>query len=225
LKKFQIIKYRIEYIKTGIEITTATLIKKIYTNTLNGKGSAQDPNIKEQVSAIVQAANSVNNISASMGAILSAINSMTILNVNGAGMAFFPTPKSISKVGINIANPNQSTTNFIPNDVNINIENVIQSYRKNRGIEKKSKIAEMTARSTESVSNGGEFNPGKLGKLTAFNSNTIKTAANAIIQGLTCAEAVPRYEKLNISNIRFLTFLLTGFEPAGKKTFGIPGFP
>jgi hypothetical protein len=46
-----------------------------------------------------------------------------------------------------------------------------------------------------------------------------------LLQALTDAEAVPRYEKLSITNVRFLVFLVTGFEPAGKNTFGIPGFP
>ena len=46
-----------------------------------------------------------------------------------------------------------------------------------------------------------------------------------LLQLVTDADALPRYEMLSASNIRFLTFLVTGFEPAGKMTFGIPGYP
>ena len=225
LKKFQIIKLRIEYVKVGVQITTETLIKNVYISMLSGKGSALDPNISEQISNIQKAAQAVNTVSNAISTILAMINSLTILNVNGAGMAFFPTPKSITKTDINIANANQSVTNFIPNEIDLAIEQAGQLFKKNRGIEKKAKIAAMGATAAASVADGGTFNPGNLGGLSKFDANAIKSAINTILQTLVCAEATPRYENLKISYIRFLTFLVTGFEPAGKKTFGIPGYP
>jgi len=225
LKKFQLIKYRIEYVRTGIEITSATLIKNTYISMMSGKCTAEDPTIASQISTITQVAQTVNTISTVISSILSMINAMTIMNVNGAGMAFFPTPKSITKTDINITNVNQSVTNFIPNAIDLAIEQAGQLFKKNRGIEKKAKVAAMGAKAVASVSNGGVFDPGTLGKLTRFDANAIKNAINAILQALVCAEATPRYESLKISYIRFLTFLVTGFEPAGKRTFGIPGYP
>ena len=225
LKKFQIIKLRIEYVKTGIQITVDTLLKNLYIAMLSGKGSALDPNISAQISEIQTAAQAVNAISTAISTILAMINSMTILNVNGAGMAFFPTPKSITKVDINIVNANMSVTNFMPNVVDLAIEKAGQMFKEKRGIEKKAKIAAMSASAAASVANGGTFSPGSLGGLSKFDANAIKNAINTILQALVCAEATPRYENLKISYIRFLTFLVTGFEPAGKRCFGIPGFP
>lgn len=225
LKKFQIIKLRIEYVKVGVQITTETLLKNLYISMLSGKGSANDPNIAEQISNIQKAAQAVNTVSNVVSTILAMINSLTILNVNGAGMAFFPTPKSITKTDINIANPNQSVTNFIPNAIDLAIEQAGQLFKEKRGAEKKAKVAAMSATAAASVADGGTFNPGKLGGLSKFDANAIKSAINTILQSLVCAEATPRYENLKISYIRFLTFLVTGFEPAGKRTFGIPGYP
>jgi hypothetical protein len=167
----------------------------------------------------------VNTISTVISSILSMINAMTIMNVNGAGMAFFPTPKSLTKTNINISNVNQSVTNFIPNAVDIAIEQAGQIFKKNRSVEKQTKIAAMSAAAAASVADDGVFDPGTLGGLSKFDANSVKNAINAILQTIVCAEATPRYESLKISYIRFLTFLVTGFEPAGKRTFGIPGYP
>ena len=225
LKKFQIIKLRIEYVKVGVQITTETLLKNLYISMLSGKGSANDQNIATQISSIQKTAQAVNTVSNAVSTILAMINSLTILNVNGAGMAFFPTPKSITKTDINIANANQSVTNFMPNAIDLAIEQAGQLFKEKRGAEKKAKVAAMSATAAASVADGGTFSPGSLGGLSKFDANAIKNAINTILQGLVCAEATPRYENLKISYIRFLTFLVTGFEPAGKRTFGIPGYP
>jgi hypothetical protein len=152
------------------------------------------------------------------------INGLTIMNVNGSGMAFFLTPKSIVKTDISILNPNQATTNFIPPGIDETITQAEQTVRKANGATKLAKIASMGA-AGQSSAGSGEFNPGSFGSLPKFDTAAVRNAVNMILQAIVCAEAVPRYEKLSVSNIRFLTFLVTGFEPAGKKTFGIPGYP
>ena len=224
LKKFQIIKYKVEYIKTGIEITTAKMKKSLLKAFLSGKGSASDPTLATASSTIASVAAVVNTIMNVISAIVSVINSVTIMNVNGAGMAFFLTPKSLMKTDINITNINQSTTNFIPAGVDQAITQAEQTVRKSNGAIKLAKIASMGAAGQASAASG-EFNPGSFGNLPQFDTAIIKTAVNLLLQALVCAEATPRYEKLSIINVRFLIFLVTGFEPAGKSTFGIPGYP
>ena len=76
-----------------------------------------------------------------------------------------------------------------------------------------------------SSASSGNFDAGSFGSLPKFDPSIIRNAVTILMQMLVDADAVPRYEKLSISNIRFLVFLVTGFEPAGKRTFGIPGFP
>ena len=224
LKNFQILKYRIEMIKTGIQITIATLTKSVISGLLCGKGSAKDPINATMSSTMTSAAAAANIILSVIDSIVTMINSVNIMNVNGAGMAFFPTPKSITKVDISISNSNQSTTNNIPDPVNQMISKSENQIRESNGKIKQAKILSMGAAGASSASSGN-FDAGSFGSLPKFDPSIIRNAVTILMQMLVDADAVPRYEKLSISNIRFLVFLVTGFEPAGKKTFGIPGFP
>lgn len=224
LKNFQILKYRIEMIKTGIQITIATLTKSVISGLLCGKGSAKDPINATMSSTMTSAAAAANTILSVIDSIVTMINSVNIMNVNGAGMAFFPTPKSITKVDISISNSNQSTTNNIPDSVNQMISKSENQIRESNGKIKQAKILSMGAAGASSASSGN-FDAGSFGSLPKFDPSIIRNAVTILMQMLVDADAVPRYEKLSISNIRFLVFLVTGFEPAGKRTFGIPGFP
>ena len=224
LKKFQILKYRIELIKTAVQITIAKLTKSVLSGLLCGKGSSKDPINATMSSTISSAAAKANTILSVIDSILTMINSVNIMNVKGAGMAFFPTPKSITKVDINIANSNQSTTNNIPDSVDHMISKSENQIRESNGKLKQAKILSMGA-SGASSAQSGNFDAGSFGSLPKFDPSIIRNAVTMLIQMITDADAVPRYEKLSVSNIRFLMFLVTGFEPAGKRTFGIPGFP
>ena len=224
LKKFQILKYRIELIKTAVQITIATLTKSVISGLLCGKGSAKDPINATMSSTMTSAAAAANTILSVIDSIVTMINSVNIMNVNGAGMAFFPTPKSITKVDISISNSNQSTTNNIPDSVNQMISKSENQIRESNGKIKQAKILSMGAAGASSASSGN-FDAGSFGNLPKFDPSIIRNAVTILMQMLVDADAVPRYEKLSISNIRFLAFLVTGFEPAGKRTFGIPGFP
>lgn len=224
LKNFQILKYRIEMIKTGVQITIATLTKSVISGLLCGKGSAKDPINATMSSTMTSAAAAANTILSVIDSIVTMINSVNIMNVNGAGMAFFPTPKSITKVDISISNSNQSTTNNIPDSVNQMISKSENQIRESNGKIKQAKILSMGAAGASSASSGN-FDAGSFGNLPKFDPSIIRNAVTILMQMLVDADAVPRYEKLSISNIRFLVFLVTGFEPAGKRTFGIPGFP
>ena len=224
LKNFQILKYRIEMIKTGVQITIATLTKSVISGLLCGKGSAKDPINATMSSTMTSAAAAANIILSVIDSIVTMINSVNIMNVNGAGMAFFPTPKSITKVDISISNSNQSTTNNIPDSVDHMISKSENQIRESNGKLKQAKILSMGAAGASSASSGN-FDAGSFGSLPKFDPSIIRNAVTILMQMLVDADAVPRYEKLSISNIRFLVFLVTGFEPAGKRTFGIPGFP
>lgn len=224
LKKFQIIKYRIELIKTGIQITVAKLTKGVLTGILGGKGSAGDPINTTMATTMATAGVTVSTIMSVIDAIVTSINNITIMNVNGAGMAFFPTPKSIMKVDINITNSKQSTTNNIPEAIDQLITETENKVRESNGAIKKSKVLAMGAAGAASAPSG-KFDPGSFGNLPKFDPSIIRTAVMMLFQMLVDADAVPRYEKLSVSNTRFLVFLVTGFEPAGKNTFGLPGFP
>ena len=55
LKKYQIIKYRIEYIKTGIQIISAQFTKMVLSGMMLGKGSASNPRNEAMVTSLTTA--------------------------------------------------------------------------------------------------------------------------------------------------------------------------
>lgn len=224
MKMFQILKYYMESIKLGLQIKIANFTKRGLNCLLKNKGSAADPNNAIMTNGMTNTIATVNIIISIIDAIVTMLNNVNILNVNGAGMAFFPTPKSIMKVDINIENSRQSTTNNIPEAIDKQITKIENKTKESNGEIKKAKIISMGAAGATTATSGN-FDPGSFGQLQKIDPAMIRTAINMLLQSLTDADALPPYEKLSIINPRFLVFLLTGFEPAGKKTFGIPGFP
>lgn len=219
LKKFEILRLRCEKIKKVVEKTALQITKKILICVCSGEGS-KDPittTVTTTLSSLSVACNSILN---TLGLILTLIQNTTTLNVDGAGCCFFPTPKSMKRIGITI----KSTTNSIPDIIDKTITETEESIKESNGIIKRNRIAECATHAAISTQNGN-LDLKSFGNLEPFKPETIKTAVNMILQGVLDADALPRYEKLKISNIRFLTFLITGFEPAAKKSFGIPGFP
>ena len=72
----------------------------------------------------------------------------------------------------------------------------------------------------------GEIRSGKVNLKKIDNKeirNIIKSAFIGIL--LNLSEPLPKYEKLMITNIRFLLWLTLVFEPGMKQSFGIPGMP
>lgn len=226
LKRFQIIKYRCEIIQKSIMLMMAKVRKRLLKEMLLGKddaGSAISAPIKALLMGIAITANVLATI---VGVILNVINSIVILNVDAAGCAFGPTPKSFMTTSkMKVANSKQSTTAPIPEPVDKLITEAERGYEKAKGEVKKAQVLAMASAGASSIADGGEFNPGIFPSLPKLDGTAIRQAISLLLATIFEAEALPRYEKLSPTNIRFLTFLITGFEPAAQKTFGIPGFP
>ena len=226
LKRYQIIQYRVQMMQKFLKLKLAELRKKLLTEMLNGKddaGSELSIPIKQFLFTVGTAVNVVSSI---VGVILTFINTFTILNIDAAGCAFGPTPKNLMMTSkMTIANTRSSTTNTIPEPLDIAISQAETQIEAANGQLKKTKVITMASEATATVAKGGEFGVGSFGSLPKFDGKTIRTAIKLLMQSLLDAEALPRYEKLSPTNIRFLVFLTTGFEPAAQKTFGIPGYP
>lgn len=224
MKKLQILKYQIEKTKLVIQRRILEITGKVLVWTLNGKGSLLTTPIQAALAAIAALASIVNAIMTALGVVLSLLSNIPVISIGAASAAFFMTPKSFMKTDISITNVNQSTTNNIPDVINEAISEAEESIKKANGVVKKAAIAAAASIGATSAA-AGNFVYSGVGDLEVFDPNKIRQLVNAILAMLFDADALPRYEKLNITNIRFLTYLATGFEPAAKKSFGIPGFP
>ena len=226
LKRFQIIKYRCEIIQKNIMILMAKLRKKVLLELMHNKDDSGSPVTTGIKSFLMTMAVVANVIAIIMGVILNIINSIFILNVDASGCCFGPTPKSLMMNSkMTVANVNGSTTAPIPQPIEKLISEVENQVEKANGEIKKANVLAMASNAATSVSGGGSFNPGSFPALPKFDGKAVRQAIALLLMTLVDAEALPRYEKLTPINIRFMVFLITGFEPAAKKTFGFPGFP
>ena len=48
----------------------------------------------------------------------------------------------------------------------------------------------------------------------------ILKSIESIVSSIPVPQALPKFEKLSLTNLGFLAWLITGFEPAGLKSFG-----
>ena len=223
LKKFQIIKYRIEKVRKTIQVIEAKTVKAVLESLLKGKGSAANPVLTPPIMVLQALAQVINVIMQIINVIVAVISNIPIMSVDAAGMCFFMTPKSFNTAKMQIMNVKKSINDTTPDPIAKAISTVQQKINESNGLLKKTKVATMAAAGAATA--GANFNPGEFGTLEPFNPKIIKTAVNLILMTLLDAEPVPRFEKLSPLNIRFMVWLVTGFVPAGKKSFGIPGFP
>ena len=224
LKKFQILKYKIEKIKLCVERISLKVTGSVLKWAVDGKGSLLTVPVQAVLASLAAIAQVINTLMSALSVLLSMLDSITAINVKSASTALFMTPKSMMKQDIPIMNVNQSTTHNIPDPIDKSITIAEESMKKANGELKKAKIASAGASSMASVSSG-QFSYNSIGNFEAFNPEKIRSLVKAIMMTLVDADDVPRYEKLSITNPRFMVYLVTGFEPKAHASFGIPGFP
>jgi len=223
MKKYQILKYRIEKIKLVVERMALEETEKVFVWVLAGKGSLLTAPIDAALAALSTVASLISVLLNILGLILTVLSNISIINVKGAGCMFFLTPKSMSSKDITVMNVNQSTTNNIPQPVDIAISEASMIIDQANKVSIDAGVAAMSAAGAATAATGLDL--GEFPKLPKFDPQKVRDAINLLLQLLLDADALPRYEKLSILNPRFMVFLITGFEPAAYQTFGIPGQP
>lgn len=224
LKRFQIIKLKTSKFKLVVERKIFFITRDILKWTLEGKGSTATSALQTPLAAISSVATVANTILSALGTLLTFVENLFPLNVKSAGCAFFMTPKSLSKVDINVLNTNSSTTNTIPEPIDKALSEAESSIDKINKIKKDSAVASAAASGSASAASGS-FSFSEIPNLDKFDSESIMKAIRLILATVVDAEPLPRYEKLTPINPRFLVYLATGLEPAAKQCFGLPGFP
>ena len=223
MKRFQILKYRLEKMKLVVERMALEEVEKVFVWVLEGESSLMTAPINAALAALSTIAAAIAVIMNILGIILSALSALPIINVKSASCAFLLTPKSMNTTDITIANSNQSTTNNIPKPIDIaasEASTVIDTANK---VIVDSGIKAMSAAGSATALTG--FDPGEFPAIPKFDEKKVQAAINLILMAVLDADALPRYEKLSPINPRFLVFLVSGFEPAAFQTFGIPGQP
>lgn len=224
LKEYQLLRYECERNLLIVKRTIAETTKKMLVGLFDGEGSNEIAPIQAPMTTLSTFGAIAGKAIDALGMLLSFLDKMSVLNVNSSGCCFFATPKSFKKTDIEIKNSNSSLTNNIPDWMDKLLSEAEQKIKESVAGIRDRDIARMKANGGNSAASG-ELDTGGMGELPGFDSETIRAARKALLQTLLDADGLPRYEDLKITNVRFLTYLVTGFEPAAHKSFGIPGFP
>ena len=137
------------------------------------------------------------------------------------------TPKSLKKTEMNVVNINQSITDRLGAPLKKAVMEILQAVKKANVPVKVAAIAAGAAAGAMSIAQGKELTiPNSICKsLELVNHEKLSNMLNKLLAFILSADPLPKYENLSIKNPGFLLWLMTGFLPAGKLSFGIPGMP
>lgn len=223
LKRLQLCLLYAKRLVIKIKIKIAEISKKLLIEMTSGKGSGlPDPITASINAAFIVLGIAINVLITLIDTFMKCI-SVGPLGIDGQSMKFFLTPKSANMTKITAYNANFAIGNRFPQPIEMSLYNIVKTVDKaNQAIKKAALVSSAALGATEIMKNNPSFGisskqsrvkPGQLYKLVENASDLIPLPLG-----------IPRYEKLKFTNLGFLAFLITGFEPAAHKSFGIPGY-
>lgn len=223
--KVQIVLYEIKKIILKLQRCIEVASKQCVVATLKSKTSP-DPSIIAVSLACLQLIGTLILVIQTAITILCNLF-VTPFRIPAGGLTFFLTPKSIVSTELNIANPWQLSLDNLSEPVKKVIDTAIMTVETANNAIRVANIALGAANAAAVVATGSplvdkiNFCP----NLNIIDANKIFQAVNAILNIQIFPLPVPRFEKLKITNLGYLAWLITGYEPGAKTTFGIPGMP
>lgn len=223
LKRVEIISLKTKKITLIAKKKAAELTKKVLQLCATGDGNALSAALIMPIILLYKA------ISILAAGILLAIQTILsllppIIAVNAEGMAFFMTPKSLKLTQMTIVNANQSVLYRLPKQVMSTLYGILKSIDKLNIPIKIAAVAAGAALGAAAVRDDKTFDT-ICPKLSKLNSKSLYKLIDVITRLLPLAQPLPKFENLSILNLGFLVWLMTGFVPAGRMSFGIPGQP
>lgn len=229
IKKIEIVLLRIKCIILNIKIYISKATRDLLVNCISGKGAVITAVLFAPLQALMAAFQLVANV---IGYALMGINFVLglipkLIRVSAEGMSFFMTPKSMKTTEMTVVNVNQSINDKLGPAVKTAVATTMQSVKR---ADVPIKIASIAAGAAAGVALAKsdkelEIPESCAAALSVLNSSDIATAINLLIAYIPVADPLPKYENLVIYNPGFMVWLLTGFLPAARMSFGIPGMP
>lgn len=222
LKRLQLCLLRAKRLVVKIKLKIAEITKKLLIAMISGKGSSIPNPVIEAINAVFMALGTAINVVLQLIETFMSAVSAGPLGVNPQGMTFFFTPKSMNMTKITVLNPNSAIGDRYPQPVYITLFNIRKSVDvANAAIKKAALVAGAAAGAVSIMSDNPKF--GISNKLSRINPGKLQKAVDLAEDLIPIPLGLPRYEKLKFTNLGFLAFLITGFELAAHKSFGIPG--
>ena len=231
IKKIQILALKIKRLLVELSIKIAKMTRSVLIGLDNKCGSGITAALNSAVVAIMAVFKALAfAVYVVMLAVKLILDMMpTMISVSAESMCFFLTPKSVmlglSKVEMTCANPNKSICNRLPTAIKNAISTIEEAVNNANNAIRIAMIATGAALGLACAFT--QFNiPDTLCKvLKVINPKNIIKGIDFLLTSLAIPDPLPKYEKLLPINLGYLAWLIIGFCPAGKKAFGIPGFP
>lgn len=223
LKRIQKILLYAKRLILKIKLKIAVFTKKMVLAMINGNGSKIPDSTSTAINLVFSAlGTAVNILLISIDAFITTI-SVSPIGIGPQSVILFATPKSMNNTKASANNPNSAIGDRLPLSVKKTFHAIEKSISKaNKAI----KIATIAAGAVSGASAILSDNP-TFGKSAVFNKlrpGELQKEMEKLSDYLPIPMGMPRYEKLKLTNMGFMTYLITGFEPAAHKSFGIPGY-
>lgn len=222
LKRLQVCLLYVKRIVLKIKIKVAEFTKKMVEAMINGNGSVVPDPISISVNAVFSALGLiVNALLMVIDAFLQAI-AIGPIGLDAQSITLFLTPKSMNNTKAPAYNPNSSVIDRLPNIIKMTLHEIEKSVEK---INNAIKIAAIATGATMGAAAILMKNPsfGISKTLSKVKPGTLQKQIENVLDFLPIPMGMPKYEKLKFTNLGFMAYLITGFEPAAHKSFGIPG--
>lgn len=143
--------------------------------------------------------------------------------VGGEGLSFFLTPKNFTGASkMPIYNLHKSVGDYFNDPIEEGIQKIMEApYIANNA----AKVAYVTQRVAEATAKISAKNPGfPIPDIQVLDiQELIYKAIDIVLSLLPVPQPLPKYEKLNILNLGYMMWLMTGWCRAGQVAFGLPG--
>lgn len=225
LKEMQIGLLQIKRTILSISVEASRGSKKILVEVTTGTGNVTTMVIAQPILILIQALQILAQaITLALQAIEMVLNLIPqILSVNPHGMCFFMTPKSMKKTDMTIANQNTSISDRVPQAVKLAIEKIEDGMAVANTAIKISTISAGAGLGLAALADEKFEIPQWVCKtMEIMTAASVMTSIDKLLLLIPNAYPLPKYEELSLTNVGFLVWLLTGFLPAGLKSFGLP---
>lgn len=221
LKQTQLIALKIKKLIYFVHTVISEYTKIILQFCVTGTGGQNMTILIRPVIALF------NKISKSISAVLKGLEqSINLMHststINAESLSFFLTPKSMQNVRMKILNSNESAVYKLPPQITDRLSNILTTSKQLNIPVKISAVAAGAALGAAAVKSNDDFDI-SCSDLSVLDPKNILKLIEDIVKAIPVSEPLPKYENLSIDNLGFLTWLISGFCPAGKQSFGIPG--
>lgn len=223
MKSIQIVALRIKKLIVSLKKSIARLTKSILQLCMSGTGNVA---LSVLIAPVILLFKSISILATG---ILTGIQIVLdclppIIAVNAEGMCFFMTPKSLQKTDMTVANAKQSIVYRLPNSVMSTLHEVLKTIDRLNIPLKVSAVSAGAALGAAAIKDGKDLDI-PCSALSRLDPKNLFKLIEAIVKIIPLAQPLPKFENISLTNLGFLVWLITGFEPAGRSSFGMPGQP